>query len=112
MPGSMHPMPPLEVTPVGNRLLDSLPRADIERLRPHLEALSVGIKHVVYEPDGPITHVYFPTGCVISLVTYMEDGLVRGNGHHRPGRHGGPADLPRVRYHAQPARSGRFPAMH
>jgi CRP-like cAMP-binding protein len=60
--------------PVGNRLLDSLPRADLERLRPHLEAVSVDIKHVIYEPNGPITHVYFPTSCIISLVTYLEDG--------------------------------------
>ena len=69
MPPSKAPTPP-----TGNRLLDSLPRADIERLRPHLEAVSVGVKHVVYEPNGPIKHVYFPTGCVISLVTYLEDG--------------------------------------
>src|SRR5438477_7871563 len=69
MPPSKAPKPL-----AGNRLLDSLPRADIERLRPYLEAVSVGIKHVLYEPDGPIMHVYFPTGCVISLVTYLEDG--------------------------------------
>jgi CRP-like cAMP-binding protein len=69
-------MPPLEApTPaMGNRLLDSLPRPDLERLRPHLEAVSVGVKHVVYEPNGPIKHVYFPINCVISLVTYLEDG--------------------------------------
>jgi CRP-like cAMP-binding protein len=67
-------MPPSKATPVGNRILDSLPPAHIKRLRPHLEAISVGVKHVVYEPDGPITHVYFPAGCVISLVTYLEDG--------------------------------------
>ena len=60
--------------PTGNRLLDSLPRADIERLRPHLEAVSVELMHVIYEPDRPITHVYFPAGCVISLVIYMDDG--------------------------------------
>jgi CRP-like cAMP-binding protein len=51
-----------------------LPRPDIERLRPHLEAVPVGVKEVIYEPNGPIKHVYFPTGCVISLVTYLKDG--------------------------------------
>jgi CRP-like cAMP-binding protein len=64
--------PPTE--PTGNRLLDLLPRADGARLRSHLEAVSLGVKHIVYEPGGPISHVYFPTGAVISLVTYMEDG--------------------------------------
>jgi len=61
--------------PTGNRLLDLLPRADGERLRSRLEAVSLSIKHVVYEPDGPISHVYFPTGAVISLVTYLEGGM-------------------------------------
>jgi CRP-like cAMP-binding protein len=69
MPPSKAPKPP-----VGNWLLDSLPRADIERLRPHLEAVSVDIKQVMYEPNGPIKHVYFPTSCIISLVTYLKDG--------------------------------------
>src|SRR3954447_15850301 len=69
MPPSRAPKPP-----TGNRLLDLLPRADIERLRPHLEAVSLGVKQVVYEPDGPIPHVYFPAGCVISLVTFMGGG--------------------------------------
>ena len=69
-------MPPLKgpPPPFGNRLLDSLPRAGIERLHPHLEAVSVGVKEIIYEPNGPITHVCFPVACVISLVTYMEDG--------------------------------------
>src|SRR4051794_35749341 len=60
--------------PTGNRLLDLLPRAAGNRLRPHLEAVSLGVKHIVYEPHGPISHAYFPIGAVISLVTYMEDG--------------------------------------
>ncbi len=67
-------MPRFKATPVGNLILDSLPPANIKRLRPHLEAIPVGIRHVVYEPDAPISHVYFPTGCVISMVTYLEDG--------------------------------------
>jgi CRP-like cAMP-binding protein len=59
---------------IENRLLDLLPRADTERLRPHLETVSISVKHVIYEPNGPIAHVYFPTSCVISLVTYLVDG--------------------------------------
>lgn len=60
--------------PTGNRLLDLLPPTAADRLRPHLEAFSLGIKHVIYEPHGQISHVYFPIGGVISLVTCMEDG--------------------------------------
>jgi CRP-like cAMP-binding protein len=69
MPPSKAPKPP-----VGNWLLDSLPRADIERVQPHLETVPVAIKQVIYEPNGPIQHVYFPTSCIISLVTYLKDG--------------------------------------
>lgn len=60
--------------PVGNRLLDALPGAVYERLRPHLEAVSLGPKDVIYEPCGPITHAYFPTRCIVSLVAIMDDG--------------------------------------
>jgi CRP-like cAMP-binding protein len=69
----LTPAAPHKLT--GNRLLDSLPPADIDRMRFHLEAVSVDLKHVVYEPDSSISHVYFPTTCVISLVIYLEDGL-------------------------------------
>ena len=60
--------------PVGNRLLAALPRAVYEGLRPHLETVSLGPGDVIYEPDGPIRHVYFPAGCIVSLVAIMGDG--------------------------------------
>src|SRR4051794_34563776 len=60
--------------PVGNQLLAALPGRVYERLRPHLEAVSLGPKDVVYEPRGPIPHVFFPTSCAISLVAIMSDG--------------------------------------
>ena len=69
MPPSKAPKPL-----VGNWLLDSLPRADIDRLRPHLELVTVSIKQVIYESNGLIKYVYFPTRCIISLVTYLKDG--------------------------------------
>jgi CRP-like cAMP-binding protein len=43
-------------------------------MRPLLERGTIAIKQVVYEANGPITHVYFPTGSVISLVTFMAEG--------------------------------------
>ena len=60
--------------PSGNRLLDALPRAEYERIRPHLEGVPVAARQVVSEADGPIPHVYFPTGGVISLVSFMDRG--------------------------------------
>jgi CRP-like cAMP-binding protein len=58
----------------GNRLLAALPREVYERLRPHLETVSLSPEEVIYEPDGPIRHVYFPAGCIVSLVAIMGDG--------------------------------------
>src|SRR5437867_1209899 len=62
--------------PTVNRLLAALPRQDYERLLPDLEHRTHGIREVVYEPNGPISHVYFPINGVFSLVTIMADGAV------------------------------------
>ncbi len=60
--------------PTGNRLLDALPDGELERLRPDLEPVPLGLKEVLIEPDGPIGHVWFPVDGVCSLVATMEDG--------------------------------------
>src|SRR3954453_19548888 len=60
--------------PVANQLLAALPSEVYEALRPNLEIVAMDHKNVVYEPDGPIGHVYFPIGCIVSLVAIMEDG--------------------------------------
>jgi CRP-like cAMP-binding protein len=60
--------------PTENRLLDALPRAEYERIRPHLEGVPIAARQVISEADGPISHVYFPTGGVISLVSFMDRG--------------------------------------
>lgn len=57
-----------------NRLLTSLPRAEYARLAPHLELVSLPARSVVYEPDVPITHVYFPQGGMFSLILPLADG--------------------------------------
>lgn len=58
----------------GNRLLDALPSEELERLRPDLEPVSLGLKDVLIESDGPIGHVWFPVDSVCSVVATMADG--------------------------------------
>lgn len=58
-----------------NRLLTALPLEEYERLLPNLETVSLPLKYVLYEPNEPIEHVYFPIHGVVSLVTIMEDGV-------------------------------------
>jgi CRP-like cAMP-binding protein len=56
--------------------LEPLSRREQARLLPHLEPVSLRFEEVLYEPDGVIRHVYFPTGGVISLLVVLEGGLV------------------------------------
>jgi CRP-like cAMP-binding protein len=58
-----------------NRLLTALPRAEFSRLRPHLEKVSLPLKDILYEANGPIPHVFFPLNGVISLVLIMDGGF-------------------------------------
>jgi len=41
---------------------------------PNLEAISLPLGQVLYMPNEPIQHIYFPISGVVSLVTFMEDG--------------------------------------
>lgn len=71
MPDSLH-LP----KPADNKLLAALPSRERDRLLPHLEPVSLHFEEVLYEPDGPIRHVYFPISGMISLVLTLEDRLV------------------------------------
>jgi CRP-like cAMP-binding protein len=57
-----------------NRLLAALPEADLRRFLPHLEAVEMPLGDVLYEAGTVLTHVYFPTTAVVSLLYVMRDG--------------------------------------
>ena len=59
-----------------NKLLAVLPRREQDRLLPHLEPVSLGFEEILYEPEGSIRYVYFPTNGMISLLLVLEDGSV------------------------------------
>ena len=58
-----------------NRLLAALPAEDYERLLPHLKPITFSLGEVVYESQGQMDHVYFPTSAHISLLYTMTDGM-------------------------------------
>lgn len=62
--------------PGKNKLLAALPKREQTRLLPHLEPTTLGFEDILYEPDGLIRHVYFPTSGLISLLLVLEDGSV------------------------------------
>src|SRR5512135_751527 len=68
-PAATTPQPP-----TGNLLLAALSPPDYERLLPHLEPVALPLGWAVYEPGRRMTHVYFPTEGIVSLLYVMENG--------------------------------------
>jgi CRP-like cAMP-binding protein len=62
------------VDPKVNHLLHALPKAEWERWAPHLEQVGMPLGHVLYEAGATMSHVYFPTTAIVSLLYVMEDG--------------------------------------
>jgi CRP-like cAMP-binding protein len=60
--------------PRNNQLLAALPDAEWERWLPHLEAVELPLGKVLYEANTTMSHVYFPTTSIVSLLYVMEDG--------------------------------------
>jgi CRP-like cAMP-binding protein len=57
-----------------NRLLAALPAADYRRLAPELLPVSFSLGKVLYESQGRMEYVYFPTTSHVSLLYTMLDG--------------------------------------
>jgi len=60
--------------PTANRLLAALPEADYQRLLPHLEPIALPLGMALYESRTQLTHVYFQTDGIVSLLNLMENG--------------------------------------
>lgn len=63
-----------DADPRANRLIASLPEAAWLRWQPHLESVELRLGNVIYESGGPLSHVYFPTTAIISLLYVTEQG--------------------------------------
>lgn len=60
--------------PKRNFLLAALPESDWQRWLPNLEAVDLPLGQVLYEPGATLSHVYFPTTAIVSLLYVMENG--------------------------------------
>jgi CRP-like cAMP-binding protein len=60
--------------PITNHLLAALPDAESRRWLPLLESIDLALGQVLYESGTTLTHVYFPTTAIISLLYVMENG--------------------------------------
>src|SRR5277367_4300716 len=62
------------VEPRRNLLLAALPFAESQRWLPLLESVELPLGHVLYESGSTLSHVYFPTTAIVSLLYVMENG--------------------------------------
>ena len=60
--------------PRQNQLLAQLPPDEWQRWQPQLEAVKLPLGQVLYESGATMSHVYFPTTSIVSLLYVMEDG--------------------------------------
>ena len=60
--------------PYKNRILASLPKAEIGRLAPYLSPLTLPVSEILVEPGEEITHAYFLESGLASVVISMADG--------------------------------------
>jgi CRP-like cAMP-binding protein len=60
--------------PKDNHLLAALPDAEWQRWLPQLECVAMPLGQVLYESGSTLSHVYFPTNAIVSLLYVMENG--------------------------------------
>jgi hypothetical protein len=64
----------LALDPKSNHLLAALPPTDLQRWLPQLEAVQMPLGQVLHESGRTLSHVYFPTTAIVSLLYVMENG--------------------------------------
>ena len=57
-----------------NLLLRALPAAEWVRWEPQLEWVDLELGQVLYESDRTLSHVYFPTDTIVSMLYVMQNG--------------------------------------
>ena len=60
--------------PRKNQLLAALPEPELQRWQPHLEYVDMRLGEVLYEAGSILSHVYFPTTAIVSLLYVMQNG--------------------------------------
>ena len=92
LPSTRSPLAPGEG--IGrNRLLGALSEEDLDQILPSLESVPLVDGMPIYEPNEPISHVYFPISGVVSLVSEMSEGTVEVGTIGREGMTGLPLVL-------------------
>jgi CRP-like cAMP-binding protein len=67
-------MPGSQETTLSNRILSSLTPDEYSRLAPHLQHVSLGVRHILRRPSMKMENAYFFTAGMASHVVTMRDG--------------------------------------
>ena len=70
----LTPVKPLSGERSTNDLLAALPEPEWQHWLPELESIDMPLGQVLYESGTTLSHVYFPTTSIVSLLYVMEDG--------------------------------------
>jgi CRP-like cAMP-binding protein len=57
-----------------NHLLAALPELEWQRWQPELDFVEMPLGQVIYESGGVLSHVYFPTTSIVSLLYVLQSG--------------------------------------
>jgi CRP-like cAMP-binding protein len=57
-----------------NLLIAALPAAELQRWRPLLESVDLPLGSVLHESESRLSHVYFPTTAIVSLLYVLANG--------------------------------------
>lgn len=57
-----------------NRLLRSLPPAELAELAPRLEPVTLTLSQSIREPGEPLGHMYFPENTMLAMMIVLRDG--------------------------------------
>lgn len=63
-----------EPNPELNHLLAAVPKAHLAHWLPQFELIDMPLGKVLYESGGMMTHLYFPTTSIVSLLYVLENG--------------------------------------
>jgi CRP-like cAMP-binding protein len=59
---------------IQNHLIEALPDGELQRLLPQIERVEMPLGQVLCESGDTLSHVYFPTTAIVSLLYVLENG--------------------------------------
>jgi CRP-like cAMP-binding protein len=67
-------MTPPTITKTANQLLSVLKPSDFSQVARKLTRVKLRPKQIIYKPNAPLDHIYFPEDTVLCLLTLMSNG--------------------------------------